>query len=189
MGAPFHPDSVDVAIIGAGFSGTMAAVHLLRQTEDRITVGLVERTGEFGRGLAYKTRDITHRLNVPAAKMGAFSDDIGSFYRWLQSRPERLRAVGVHTLHPNAFVPRILFGEYLDDLLAKAETASPRLRKIAAEATDLVPLLSGAFRIEFSAGPPLIADQVVLALGNFPPGDPSLKDRAFHQSDRYLLDA
>jgi uncharacterized NAD(P)/FAD-binding protein YdhS len=121
--------------------------------------------------------------------MGAFSDDIGSFYRWLQSRPERLRAVGVHTLHPNAFVPRILFGEYLDDLLAKAETASPRLRKIAAEATDLVPLLSGAFRIEFSAGPPLIADQVVLALGNFPPGDPSLKDRAFHQSDRYLLDA
>jgi len=95
----------------------------------------------------------------------------------------------MHTLHPNAFVPRILFGEYLEDLLAKAETVSPRLRKIAAEAIDLVPLLNGSFRIEFSASPPLIADQVVLALGNFPPGDPSLKDRAFHQSDRYLVDA
>ncbi len=189
MDSPFHQDSVDVAVIGAGFSGTMAAVHLLKQTDDRITVALVERTSEFGRGLAYGTRDITHRLNVPAAKMGAFPDDIEGFYRWLQTRPERLQAVGVHTLHPNAFVPRILFGEYLEDLLAKAETVSARLQKIAAEAIDLVPLLNGSFRIEFSAGPPLIADQVVLALGNFPPGDPSLKDRAFHQSDRYLVDA
>ncbi len=72
MDSPFHQDSVDVAVIGAGFSGTMAAVHLLKQTDDRITVALVERTSEFGRGLAYGTRDITHRLNVPAAKMGAF---------------------------------------------------------------------------------------------------------------------
>jgi uncharacterized NAD(P)/FAD-binding protein YdhS len=188
MDSPFHQDSVDVAVIGAGFSGTMAAVHLLNQTDDRITVGLVERTSEFGRGLAYRTRDVTHRLNVPAAKMGAFPDDLEGFYHWLQTRPERRRAVGIHTLHPNAFVPRILYGEYLEDLLAKAERISPRLRKIAAEAVDLVPLLNGSFRIEFSADPPLIADQVVLALGNFPPGDPPLKNRAFHQSDRYLVD-
>src|SRR5260221_9309556 len=100
MDSPLHQNSVDVAIIGAGFSGTMAVIHLLRQTDDRITVGLVERTAQFGRGLAYKTRDATHRLNVPAAKMGAFSEDIGGFYHWLQSRPERLRAVGIHTLHP-----------------------------------------------------------------------------------------
>src|SRR5258708_6551823 len=77
MDSPLHQNSVDVAIIGAGFSGTMAAIHLLRQTDDRITVGLVERTAQFGRGLAYRTRDATHRLNVPAAKMGAFSEDIG----------------------------------------------------------------------------------------------------------------
>jgi uncharacterized NAD(P)/FAD-binding protein YdhS len=83
-------DSVDVAIIGAGFSGTMAAVHLLKQTEDPITVALVERASEFGRGLAYRTRDLAHRLNVPAAKMGAFPDDIEGFHRWLRSRPDRL---------------------------------------------------------------------------------------------------
>jgi len=94
----------------------------------------------------------------------------------------------MHRLHPNAFVPRMLFGEYLEDLLAEAETVTPSLQKIADEAVDLVPLLNGSFRIEFSAAPPLIADQVVLALGNFPPGDPSLKNRAFHQSDRYLVD-
>jgi uncharacterized NAD(P)/FAD-binding protein YdhS len=186
--SPLHPDSVDVAIVGAGFSGTMAAVHLLKQTERPITVALVERTAEFAKGLAYRTRDVSHRLNVAAAKMGAFPEDVEGFYRWLQSRPERLRAVGVRTLHPGAFVPRILFGEYLTDLLAEAEKRSPRLRKIASEAVDLVPLLNGAFRIEFSTARPLIADQVVLALGNFPPGDPRLKNRSFHQSDRYLVD-
>ncbi|HEX3445423.1 MAG TPA: FAD/NAD(P)-binding protein, partial [Chthoniobacterales bacterium] len=187
MDSPFHKDSVDVAIVGAGFGGTMAAIHLLKQkTDDQITVALVERTSEFGRGLAYRTRDPAHRLNVPAAKMGAFPDDVEGFHRWLQSRPERLRTAGVHALHPNAFVPRTLFGEYVEHLLAEVE--SDRLQKIPAEAVDLIPLLNGSFRIEFSGARPLIADQVVLALGNFPPGDPSLKNRAFHQSDRYLVD-
>src|SRR5258708_38439478 len=101
--------------------------------------------------------------------MGAFPDDIGGFYSWLQSRPQRLGAVGVRTLHPNTFVPRMLFGEYLEDLLAEAETVTPRLQKIAAEAVDLVPLLNGSFRLEFSAAPPLISGQLVLALVSFPP--------------------
>jgi uncharacterized NAD(P)/FAD-binding protein YdhS len=186
MDSRFHEDSVDVAVIGAGFSGTMTAIHLVKQTDDEITVALVERTSEFGRGLAYRTRDLAHRLNVPAAKMGAFPDDIDGFHRWLQSRPDRLRTAGVHTLHPNAFVPRTLFGEYLEHLLAEVE--SDRLQKIPAEAVDLIPLLNGSFRIEFSGARPLIANQVVLALGNFPPGDPSLKNRTFHQSYRYLVD-
>jgi Uncharacterized protein conserved in bacteria len=186
MNTPVHEDSADVAIIGAGFSGTMAAIHLLKQTDDKITVALVEKTSEFGRGLAYRTRDLAHRLNVPPAKMGAFPGDIEGFHRWLQSRPEQLRTAGVRRLHPNAFVPRTLFGEYLEHLLA--EIQSDRLQKISAEAVDLVPLLNGSFRIEFSGPGPLIADQVVLALGNFPPGDPSLKNRSFHESDRYLVD-
>jgi uncharacterized NAD(P)/FAD-binding protein YdhS len=53
MDSPLHQNSVDVAIIGAGFSGTVAAIHLLKQTNDRITVGLVERTSQFARGLAW----------------------------------------------------------------------------------------------------------------------------------------
>jgi hypothetical protein len=32
MDSPLREDSVDVAIIGAGFSGTMAAIHLQRTT-------------------------------------------------------------------------------------------------------------------------------------------------------------
>jgi uncharacterized NAD(P)/FAD-binding protein YdhS len=76
MHSPLLKNSVDVAVIGAGFSGTMVAVHLLRQTDSQPTVGLIERSSDFARGLAYRTRDLSHRLNVPAAKMGAFPDDV-----------------------------------------------------------------------------------------------------------------
>jgi hypothetical protein len=38
------------------------------------------------------------------------------------------------------------------------EVESDRLQKIPAEAIDLVPLLNGSFRIEFSGARPLIAD-------------------------------
>jgi uncharacterized NAD(P)/FAD-binding protein YdhS len=188
MHAPLFEDSVDVAIIGAGFSGTMVAVHLLRRTDSQLTVGLVERNSEFARGLAYRTRDLSHRCNVPAAKMGAFPEDVEGFYRWLRNRPESHRAAGVQTLRPGSFVPRLLFGEYLADLLTSAERLSPRLQRISAEAVDLVPLLNGSFRIEFAEAQALIANQVVLALGNFPPGDPFVKDRAFHESNLYLVD-
>src|SRR5258708_17064988 len=88
MDSPLHQNPVDVAIVGAGFSGTMAAIHLLRQTDHRITVGLVERTSQCSRGLAYRTRDATHRLNGPAARMSAFPDDIGGCYSCaLSNRP------------------------------------------------------------------------------------------------------
>jgi uncharacterized NAD(P)/FAD-binding protein YdhS len=188
MHSPSLQGSVDVAVIGAGFSGTMVAIHLLRQTDAQLKVALVERTSEFGKGLAYRTRDLTHRLNVPAAKMGAFPEEVEGFYRWLRDRPELHQTAGVQTLHPNSFVPRLLFAEYLGDLLAGAEQLSSGFQKIASEAIDLVPLLNGSFTIEFTDAPPLIANQVVLAIGNFPPGDPPLKSRAFHNSHRYLVD-
>ena len=58
--------AVDVAIVGGGFSGTMAAAQLVRRG---LSVVLVEGGGRSGRGIAYSTRDPVHLLNVPAAKV------------------------------------------------------------------------------------------------------------------------
>src|SRR5258707_14577327 len=121
MDSPLHQNPVDVAIVGAGFSGTMAAIHLLRQTDHRITVGLVERTSQFARGLAYRTRDATHRLNVPAAKMGAFPDDIGGFLPRLESSTPTPRAGAGPPLPPKIFLARILFAGYVEGAPAGAE--------------------------------------------------------------------
>ena len=57
-----------IAIIGAGFSGTLAAAQLLRQARFPLTVHLVERVAEqFGRGAAYSTSAACHLLNISAA--------------------------------------------------------------------------------------------------------------------------
>ena len=44
-----------VAIIGAGFTGTLLAVHLLRQAQSPLTIHVYETHGWFGRGVAYST--------------------------------------------------------------------------------------------------------------------------------------
>ena len=60
------PAAVDVAIVGAGFSGTTMAAQLVRRG---LSVALVEGGGRAGQGIAYSTRDPVHLLNVPAASM------------------------------------------------------------------------------------------------------------------------
>ncbi|WP_084698100.1 FAD/NAD(P)-binding protein [Muricoccus aerilatus] len=45
--------STTIAVIGAGFSGTLLALHLLRHCPSSTQVILTERGGQFGRGRAY----------------------------------------------------------------------------------------------------------------------------------------
>ena len=88
-----------IAIVGAGFSGTTLAIHLLRAAPpglDRLY--LVERAeGRVG-GVAYRTRSASHTLNVPAGRMSAFEDDPDDFLRFVRRR-EPARTGG-------SFVPR-----------------------------------------------------------------------------------
>ncbi|MGL1668926.1 FAD/NAD(P)-binding protein, partial [Vibrio parahaemolyticus] len=60
-----------IAVIGAGFSGTLATLHLIRRLPPDQPVLLVERSEHFARGIAYATGDADHLLNVRAANMSA----------------------------------------------------------------------------------------------------------------------
>jgi uncharacterized NAD(P)/FAD-binding protein YdhS len=178
--------TVDVAIIGAGFCGSMVAVNLLRKAKGQIDVALIERSGAFARGLAYGTSDRSHLLNVPAAKMGAFPDDHEHFYRWARENPEEAKRQGITDIQPNSFLPRALYGRYLTSLLDQTNSQPGSLQRITAEAIDVAPQANGRFRVKLRNAPSLLAQHVVLALGNFPPGDPKLRDQRFHRVERYL---
>src|ERR1700733_11948385 len=95
----------DVVIVGAGFSGTMVAVHLARAAPG-LRVLIAEREGAFGRGVAYGTDSLRHLLNVPAAKMSAFPDVPGHFAEWLERHRHVFRPMGIEKLNPEDFVPR-----------------------------------------------------------------------------------
>ena len=89
-----------IAIVGAGFSGTLLALHLLRHCPPPTKLVLIERNSQFGRGLAYSTGNPSHILNVPAARMSAFHDRPDDFLNWLTSQPESSSS------GPHSFAPR-----------------------------------------------------------------------------------
>lgn len=163
-------DQYDVVIVGGGYSGTMVAVHLAR-AQRGLRVALIDRGRTFGRGVAYGTTDPKHLLNVQADQMGAFPDDVGHFYHWLQAHPENLAAVGIPELRADAYIPRMVFGDYIQDLLREARQLPGTLEVIPDEIVDLQRLGERQFELTGRAGRKLRAAQVVLALGNFPPGE------------------
>lgn len=156
-----------IAILGAGYAGALTAVQLLRQCVARGTrVVLVERTAFFARGLAYRSWDESQLLNVPAGNMSALAQDSAHFTEYCKRIDPALNA--------GSFVSRRIYGDYLEDTLHDARRkAAAALELIRGEAIAVRrdgP--TGRFAVEMAGGERLPADQVVLALGHFPPADP-----------------
>ncbi len=170
-----------VAIIGAGFSGTTLAVHLLRAAPgglDRLY--LVERAeGGIG-GVAYRTQSASHTLNVPAGRMSAFEDDPDGFLRFVRRREPALTG--------GSFVPRRQYGEYLAETLDDARRSStlPLLR-VAGEVVSVSESGDGLV-LGLADGRLFAADRAVLAIGNYPPSDPPVGDGSVFSSIRYARD-
>lgn len=151
----------DVAIIGAGFTGTCVAAHLLRDLPAGARLALVGRRP--GPGLAYGTDAPDHVLNVPAGRMSLFADQPDHFLAWLARRDAAPGAAD--------FVARGLYGRYLEDsLAAAAQVARARiaLAPVAGEAVALQPDGQGRQSIHLADGRTLSAAVVVLCLGNSP---------------------
>jgi uncharacterized NAD(P)/FAD-binding protein YdhS len=157
-----------VAVIGAGFSGTLLSLLLQSLCPAGTRIVLIERSGRFGVGQAYSSDNPNHLLNVPAGRMGAFPDLPLDFLGWLrQQHPNRLGGI---LPTENAFVPRRLYGLYLQDLLDLAlhQDLSARLELLddhVVRAREWV----GGVTLTTASGASLSADIVVLAIGNTPP--------------------
>lgn len=119
-----------ITIIGGGASGTLLAANLLRAAGERpLEVNMVEKNATIGRGVAYSTPDDIHLLNVPAAKMSAFPDEADHFLGWLERS-------GYH-YGATAFVPRRIFGEYLNAVIHDARESKPDRVKLNISKTML----------------------------------------------------
>jgi uncharacterized NAD(P)/FAD-binding protein YdhS len=148
-----------VAIVGGGASGVLTAVHLLRRRSP-VRIVLVEERPRLGRGVAYGTTCAAHLLNVPAAGMSAFPGEPDHFLHWARSRrPEA---------HSGSFLPRWLYGEYLEWCLAEEIAAARRRTPFTAIEGRVSALVSGpgGAALRLAGGETLWASQVVLAMGN-----------------------
>lgn len=158
------PADRTLAVVGGGFSGTMLAVHLLREARAPLHVVVFERRGAPGRGVAYGTRQASHLLNVRSAGMSAFPEDPDHFVRWARG-PGALPESA-----PADFLPRHLYGGYLEHLLAEARAAAPPgcTLVVAREEVLDIEVDGDAALVRLASGTGVRARAVALALGNLP---------------------
>ena len=171
--APAPQGKRPIAVIGAGFSGTIAALQILRRVPEDQPVLLCERSPEFARGMAYTTGDQDHLLNVRASNMSALSDEPLHFQAWIERHvsggqmPE-----GLHQTEAGLFASRGLYGRYLRSILdfAMRETAGrAQLRLLPDDVVDVVSAEEGGYELVCASGQRLPVAGIVLAVGNLPP--------------------
>jgi uncharacterized NAD(P)/FAD-binding protein YdhS len=160
-----------IAIIGGGFCGTVLAAALLRRPPlQPCRIVLIERREQIGRGVAYRRSRYRPLLNVPAGRMSADPGDPLQFARFAQ--PENPAGAA------RRFLPRELYGEYLQDLLRQSVQTAPAhvsFERLRAEATAIHRIdMAGPYLIGLSARRQLLAEQVVLACGDPPPTEPAI---------------
>ncbi len=158
-----------VAIVGGGASGTLTAVQLMRRSAPGLRLVLIDPSPEPGPGLAYRTENEQHRLNVPAGQMIGLPDRPFDFLDWL-------RATSPET-QPHEYLPRSTFGRYLKSLLARTRREAERRVRFEHRRATAIAITTGpgdgppSAGIELDDGSLVTADRVVLALGNGRPGD------------------
>lgn len=161
-----------VAIVGGGFCGVMLVANLISQAQNPLNIVLIERTPRLGKGVSYGTVDPNHLLNVPTIKMGAFANKPEHFFHWALSNEtlwkKAIPAFASLKITPQAFLPRMLYGIYLEFILSEAiEKASKKgikFSSINAEVIDLQ-LKDRSIDVLLSNGKNLTASAAILAIG------------------------
>jgi uncharacterized NAD(P)/FAD-binding protein YdhS len=156
-----------VVVVGAGASGSLAALHLARaarRREARLEVVLVDPVLHPARGTAFGTSDPQHLLNVAAGGMSALPEDPGHFVAWrARQHPELMTEPGV-------FAPRVEWGRYLEETVRRtfAHDENVSLRHLRVRATGIRREAAGLV-VSTEDGQVVVGDAVVLATGERPP--------------------
>jgi len=128
----------------------------------RTEIMIIERRANLGRGVAYSTLDPGHLLNVRAANMSAFPDDPDHFLRWLRVNGS---AYGIDSPAPFLFVPRSIYGAYLESLFD--DRAPPAVRILQSSCEDIAEV-GQEVKLRLADGSTLAADAAVVATGYDP---------------------
>lgn len=177
---------MDIAIVGAGFSGLLTAAHLAAAPSFCGTIYVFEQRAETGRGIAYSTPCAAHILNVAAQGMSAFAGKPTDLLDWLATQDPA--AAGANSF-VDTFVPRRDYARYLQHCCAPLlARAGQRLVRIRDEVVDIVAQADGREQIVCANTPPVWVDKVALCLGHFAPRSPSVAGLELLQPPQYIAD-
>ena len=175
------PKIIDIAIVGGGYSGTLAAVNLTRAGLSPAARLLVIDPGQsIGRGLAYGTWDDNFLLNVPAGNMSALDGEPNHFVEYCRTIDP--------AFNEGSFVSRRLYGDYLQHALQQAARAwGGTLQHHRGRVTAVHPRPhAGGFELQLADGTAMRAGRVVLAPGHFAPKAPAGLQALAGKSGHYV---
>lgn len=177
-----------IGIIGGGFCGTATFIQLIKQTKGPLNIVLINKTKPHTKGIAFNSYNPDHVLNVPAVKMSLFPDEPENFVEWIKSKTEYSNFVDDEL--NDKFLPRQIYGRYLEELFNETIYNLPEnvsINVLEDEAVDLIPSES-SMKVVLKKNKSFNADRVVLALGNFIPENPKIKNERFYESKNYFQD-
>lgn len=167
-----------VAIVGGGLTGAAVALHLRnswQQDPSSLDIVVYEPRAEIGRGLAYDTRDTSHRVNVPAGKMSIDPSDELAFERWFHETGEARADPGALAEDGRHYPRREAFGRYVyAQLLPHLRGGRIHHRR---QRVESIGFERGHYTLLSTDGSLNRADMLVIATSHPPPGVPALLAR------------
>jgi uncharacterized NAD(P)/FAD-binding protein YdhS len=161
----FEPN---VAIVGGGFSGAAIAARLLRSSQ--VNVHVIEERPRLGLGLAYGAAQDCQILNVPAGRMGCWTEQPTHFLDWAKLHGAQLGWPEAQVATVESYLPRRLYGCYVASVMdavaeragikSEGELVHYRNRAIALDQ------IAGGYRVTLADGQSIDAAAVVIATGN-----------------------
>lgn len=157
---------LDLAVVGAGFSGRMVLAQLVRQHQRSadLSLSLSDPQLDIAPGRAWSDASGLWSANVPAANLSAWPDRPDDFVDWwaqaCTTDPNDLR---------NAFSARANYGDYLRDVWRQTLARSGAGVLELAQAVTAVQRSGEMWQLTHTDGSKLRARRVVLATGNPPP--------------------
>ncbi|MCX6267751.1 MAG: FAD/NAD(P)-binding protein [Bacteroidetes bacterium] len=176
-----------IALVGCGFTGTMTAVHLIRNACQPFELILINPRQSFNRGLAYSPYSRKQILNVVASRMSAYDDNPDHFLNWICGLDD-FKGVDRNIL-ANSYLPRYLYGDYLRDIWIRTLEIS-KAKKIVISVQDAqvaaMEVSEDEIVLSLDNQKTETVQYCILATGNQVPRNPDISNDHFYNSPKYF---
>lgn len=176
---------LNIAIIGAGASGTITTIQLLNKLKAKANLFLIEKQEKtLFRGAAYSSQLAYEPLNVQAGRMSIYNHLPDHFYNWVVANRQ---AQSETEITRDSFVSRRWFGDYLTQNFeeAKRQSENVTVEIVIANCTDIAfNSADECYTLSFENRNDIQVDYLVFGCGNEPPADVLEKEEV--KGDKYI---
>ena len=174
-----------IAIVGGGYIGAAAAIHLTRWSRQPLDIVIIEPSAALGGGVAFSASDPDHRLNGPAGIHFIYPENTDSFTEWHAESGARAADPASVDAAERIFARRADFGTYMAAELEVHRRDNPSDSTLTHRRDTAVGLTErdGRWRLALSSAATLDAEVVIVTPCNLRPSLPaSFQELAAHSA-------